>query len=246
MHRYFLEIAYKGTQYNGWQQQPNQLTVQGAIKDAISTLLREETTVLGCGRTDTGVHATQYFLHFDSSERVEEERMVFRLNGILDPDVAVKRIIAVSSDAHARFDATERTYQYFIHSEKNPFLRDTSAYISEKFDLDIMNEASEILLKNENFQSFSKVNTEVNNFNCKLTEAKWIQREDQWMFEITANRFLRNMVRAVVGTLLEVGTGKTSLSDFDEVIQSRSRSRAGKSVAAKGLFLTNVKYPYIR
>lgn len=241
-----MEIAYKGTQYNGWQHQPNQPTVQAAVKNAISTLLREETTVLGCGRTDTGVHATQYFLHFDSSERVEEERMVFRLNGILDPDVAVKRIIAVSSDAHARFDATERTYQYFIHSEKNPFLRDTSAYISDKLNLDAMNEASRMLLNTENFESFSKVNTEVNNFNCKLSHAKWTPLQDQWMFEITANRFLRNMVRAVVGTLLEVGTGKISLSDFDEVIQSRSRSRAGKSVAAKGLFLTNVKYPYIQ
>lgn len=245
MQRYFLEIAYKGTHYNGWQLQPNQPTVQAAIEKAISTILREETGVLGCGRTDAGVHAKQYFLQFDTPKKVDGGKLVYRLNGLLNYDVAVKRIIPVSSDAHARFDATERTYQYFIHSQKNPFLQDRSLYVSEKIDLDAMNKASEMLLKNEDFESFSKVHTDVNNFNCKVSHAKWSQQQDQWMFEITANRFLRNMVRAVVGTLLEVGSGKISLSEFDEVIKSRSRSRAGKSVAARGLFLTNVKYPYI-
>lgn len=246
MHRYFLEIAYKGTQYSGWQLQPNQPTVQAAIEKALFTVLRRETGVLGCGRTDAGVHASQYFLQFDTPEKLDSGNLVYRLNGLLDYDVAVKRIIPVSSDAHARFDATERTYQYFIHNQKNPFLQDRSLYVSEKIDLDAMNKASELLLENEDFESFSKVHTEVNNFNCNVSHAKWSQLQDQWMFEITANRFLRNMVRAVVGTLLDVGSGKITFSDFEEVIQSRSRSRAGKSVAARGLFLTSVKYPYIQ
>jgi tRNA pseudouridine38-40 synthase len=243
--RYFLKIGYRGTKYHGWQIQGEERTVQKAIEDAISLLLRQKTEVIGCGRTDTGVHASTYFLHFDCEEELDAIKFVYKLNGILDFDIAVYELIPVKNTAHARFDAISRTYRYFIHQQKNPFLNDTSKFIAGEIDFALMNKAAEMLPKFTDFQSFAKVSPDVNNYKCTVFNAGWTQLENQWMFEISANRFLRNMVRAIVGTLLEVGTGKLSLNDFDQVVLQKDRSAAGKSVDAKGLFLFKVEYPYI-
>lgn len=246
VHRYFLKIAYRGTKYHGWQKQEGQPTVQEALENAISLLLRKKIEVLGCGRTDTGVHAAEYYLHFDSDVELEGDRFVYKLNGILDLDIAVNELIPVQIDAHARFDATSRTYRYFIHQQKNPFLNDTSSFVAEKLDLNIMNEAATLLIAHKNFESFAKTGSYVGNYNCDIFTAFWSLSEGQLIFEITANRFLRNMVRAVVGTMLQVGMGKISLVDFVKIIESNNRSNAGKSVDAKGLFLFRIKYPYLQ
>jgi len=243
--RYFLKIAYRGTNYHGWQIQGSQRTVQKSIEDAISLLLRQKIEVIGCGRTDTGVHASTYFLHFDCEEELDATKFVYKLNGILDFDVAVYDLIPVHYNAHARFDAVSRTYRYFIHQQKNPFLNDTSKFLAGEIDFNLMNEAAAMLPKFADFQSFAKVSPDVNNYKCTVFKAGWTQLENQWMFEISANRFLRNMVRAIVGTLLEVGIGKLSLDDFEQVVIKKERSAAGTSVDAKGLFLFKVEYPYI-
>ena len=221
-------------------------TVQLRMESALTTLLREEISVLGCGRTDSGVHANQFFLHFDTSAEPNADELVYRLNGILDLDIAVKRLIAVDSEAHARFDATERTYRYFIHNEKNPFLNDRSTFVPADLDIESMNQAALLLTQFEDFKAFAKVNPDLNHHRCDVRHAQWTGGDGRWMFEISANRFLRNMVRAVVGTLLEVGQGKLDESGFRAVVESRDRSKAGKSVDAKGLFLHRIKYPYIQ
>ncbi|MDR2978839.1 MAG: tRNA pseudouridine(38-40) synthase TruA [Bacteroidales bacterium] len=244
--RYFIELAYNGTPFFGWQRQPEQVSVQEVLGNAVSLLLRSEIELTGCGRTDTGVHASQYFAHFDYEMALteeERERLTFKLNAFLPKEIVVFNIYTMSNDAHARFDAISRTYHYHIHLGKDPFAFHFSHRVYEKLNIGKMNEAAEILLKTTDFTSFSKVNRQVNNFNCKVTEARWIAEGNRLRFEITANRFLRNMVRAIVGTLLDVGREKMSLEDFCEAIEKKNRSTTGASVPAHALFLENVRYP---
>ena len=244
--RYFIELSYKGTYYRGWQIQPNQITVQGEIEQVLSKLNHNSRiNVIGCGRTDTGVHASQFFAHFDFETVDNLQSFKFKMNKMLPKDIAVHQIFEVNANAHARFDAIKRTYHYHIITNKNPFLIDTSLLFTQPLDFNKMNQASKILMNHTNFECFSKVKTDVTNFNCTVTNAEWIKTENGYMFVISANRFLRNMVRAIVGTLLEVGAGTISIDDLHQIIESKNRSRAGKSVLPNGLFLAEVKYPYL-
>lgn len=240
--RYFIELSYNGKNYHGWQIQPDAVSVQEKLNNALSTIFQEKIEVVGAGRTDSGVHASQMFAHFDIEKELEKE-VVFRINSILPNDIAVSQVFLVNNEKHARFDATSRTYEYKIWLGRNPFLLDFSWQIhSQKPNVDLMNKAAKLLLEYTDFQTFSKVKTEVYTFNCDITEAYWIQNKNELIFHISANRFLRNMVRAIVGTLLDVGLGKISIKDFKQIIESKNRANAGLSVPAKGLFLTHIKY----
>ena len=230
--------------YHGWQVQVNEVSVQEIIEKALSVMLREAISVLGCGRTDAGVHASQFYLHFDSRQALDKEKLKFRLNSFLPKDIAIFRILSVKDEAHARFDAVSRSYEYRISLEKNVFNVDFSLQLhDENIDVGKMNEAADLLLKYKDFKCFSRSKTDVKTYECTITKAVWKQEGNHLVFYITANRFLRNMVRAVVGTLLEVGQNKKSLDEFIKVIESRDRTKAGASVKAKGLFLTRVDYP---
>ncbi len=243
--RYFLALSYNGKNYYGWQIQPEVISVQEQINKAISTILQEEINIVGAGRTDAGVHASQMFAHFDTN-KVLQENFTYKLNAILPNDIVIYKTIVVDDEAHARFDATSRSYEYKIWMGRNPFLLDTTWQLNYKnIDIDAMNKAAKILLEYEDFECFSKVKTDVHTFNCEVTEAYWKQKGNELTFYISANRFLRNMVRAIVGTLLEVGLQKKSVEDFRKVIESKNRGNAGVSVPAKGLFLTKVAYDYI-
>ena len=240
--RYFIELSYNGKNYHGWQIQPDVNSVQEEINKAVSTIFQQKTEVVGAGRTDTGVHATQFFAHFNSDKKLPKE-MVFKMNSIVPDTIVIHKVLLVDNELHARFNAKSRSYEYKICLGRNPFLLDFSWQIhNQKLNIDLMNEASKILLAYTNFQSFSKVKTEVYTFNCDVTEAIWTKKENELTFTITANRFLRNMVRAIVGTLVNVGLGKTTVQEFREIIESKNRGNAGLSVPAKGLFLTAVKY----
>ncbi len=240
--RYFIELSYNGKNYHGWQIQPDVNSVQEEINKAVSTIFQQKTEVVGAGRTDTGVHATQFFAHFNSDKKLPKE-MVFKMNSIVPDTIVIHKVLLVDDELHARFNAKSRSYEYKICLGRNPFLLDFSWQIhNQKLNIDLMNEASKILLAYTNFQSFSKVKTEVYTFNCDVTEAIWTKKENELTFTITANRFLRNMVRAIVGTLVNVGLGKTTVQEFREIIESKNRGNAGLSVPAKGLFLTAVKY----
>lgn len=240
--RYFIELSYLGKNYHGWQIQPDANSIQEELNKAISVVLQEEVTVVGAGRTDTGVHASQMFAHFDS-DAILVENIVFKLNSILPEDIVVYEVEKVNDEKHVRFDAIARSYEYRIWLGRNPFLLETTWQLfHQKLDVKAMNEAAEILLEHENFQAFSKVKTEVKTFNCKVSKAVWIEDGNQLVFRITANRFLRNMVRAIVGTLVDVGKHKITKEDFKNIILSRDRSNAGLSVPAKGLFLTEITY----
>ena len=241
--RYVLKLAYKGTDFHGWQSQPNAVTVQETIEQALMTLLREQIPIVGCGRTDTGVHAADYYAHFDTDKIKDLQLLTYQLNSILPKDIVIYKIMEVDDDFHARYDAVSRTYKYYILLGRDPFVQETMWQISNvKYDVQSMNHAAEILLKHTDFQSFSKSKTDVKNFNCTVTEAHWELTGQSLIFTISANRFLRNMVRAVVGTLLEVGTGKISVQDFENVILTKNRSEAGTSVPAHGLFLHKITY----
>lgn len=240
-----MEIAFRGTNYRGWQVQPGEKTVQQCVEDALAVLMGEQTSCVGCGRTDSGVHANQFYLHFDSRDVSDLEKMVYRLNGLLDFDIAVKRMLKVPDDSHARFDAIERTYRYFIHQQKNPFLNDRSTFVVGNPDMELMNRAAVILIGTKDFKTFAKVNSDVKHHKCEVFKANWFHQGDQLVFEIASNRFLRNMVRAIVGTLLEVGVGKIGIEEFSSILKLQNRSNAGKSVDARGLFLHKVKYPFI-
>ncbi len=245
MLRYFLELSYHGKNYFGWQIQPEVISVQEKINKSISTLLQKEINIVGAGRTDAGVHATQMYAHFDT-ETVLSDNFTYKLNAILPDDIVIHRTIVVASDAHARFDAVSRSYAYRIYLGRNPFLLDTTWQLYYKnLDVSAMNEVAKILLDYEDFECFSKVKTDVNTFNCTITHVAWVLKDKELTFHITANRFLRNMVRAIVGTLLDVGLGKISAADFKKIIESKDRSKAGASVPAKALFLTKVSYDYI-
>jgi tRNA pseudouridine38-40 synthase len=244
--RFFLHLAYSGKNYKGWQIQKNGNSVQSELNNAISTLLRETINIVGCGRTDSGVHAENFYAHFDSandsllSHRIE---FVKKLNGFLPSDIAIFGILAVRTDANTRFSAISRTYEYRICRYKNPFLEDFSFYMKDELDIEKMNAGARLIMNNTDFTSFSKLHTQVTTNNCKVYHAKWEEKDHLLIFNITADRFLRNMVRAIVGTLLELGRNKMGLNDLKTIIESKNRSKAGISVPAKGLFLVNVKYP---
>lgn len=240
--RYFLEISYKGTRYHGWQIQPNALTVQEVLNKALSTLLGEPVDTLGSGRTDTGVHASVQVVHFNT-EREIKDSFLLSINALLPKDVSVQWIRAVNDDAHARFDATQRSYIYKIALQKNPFDQELVWFYRGQPDVELMNRAAALLLKHTDFECFSKVHTEVNNFNCTITKAYWEQNGSSLHFHITANRFLRGMVRAIVGTLIEVGKGKCSIEDFEKILLSKDRNKAGMAAPPEGLYLCEVSYP---
>lgn len=241
--RYFLDIHYKGTNYSGWQIQKNANTVQAELNTALSTLLKSPIETLGSGRTDAGVHARQQIAHFDTDKIQETEGFIYKLNSLLPKDIAVRDLERVKAEAHARVDATSRSYRYFIHSRKEPFMANSSYFFHQKLNLDLINEAIEILKNQKNFESFSKVHTKVNNFNCDIFDANWELLANGYVFFIRANRFLRGMVRALVGTLLDVGTKRTSIDQLKEIVKSKNRSKAGRSVSPDGLYLDSVKYP---
>lgn len=243
--RYFIEFAYNGKNYHGWQSQPNAISVQETLGKAISVILRSEIELMGAGRTDTGVHAKQMFAHFDTEETLETDFLVAKLNSYLPKDIVIYRIMKVSEEAHARFDAVKRTYEYHIHTYKNAFENESSWYVFQNLDLEKMNSAAKMLFDFQDFQCFSKVNTDVKTYNCKIIEANWQQKGEKLIFTIAADRFLRNMVRAIVGTLVEIGSGKKAVEDFKNIIESKDRTQAGTSVPAHGLYLTKVEYPYI-
>lgn len=245
MQRYFIYMAYDGTNYHGWQIQPNGISVQECLMKALSTLLRYEVDVTGAGRTDAGVHARLMVAHFDSESALDESFMVEKLNRLLPPDIVVFSLRAVHPDAHARFDATSRKYQYYVTTSKQPFQRQYRCRLFHKPDFERMNEAAKTLFDYTDFTSFSKLHTDVKTNNCRIMHAEWTQvDEETWVFTIQADRFLRNMVRAVVGTLLEVGKGKMSIDDFRRVIEQKDRCQAGTSVPGNALFLVDVTYPY--
>jgi tRNA pseudouridine38-40 synthase len=241
--RYFVQFSYLGTSYHGWQKQPNAHTVQEVMESCFSTLLRETVELVAAGRTDTGVHAREMFAHFDTDAPLDINNLADRLNSFLPEDIAVQQLIPVSHDAHARFNAVERTYEYTIVNQKDPFTLQTAYFSKQPYDLQRMNEAAAFLIGRKDFECFSKSKTDVKTFICDLRHARWQQRDQHLIFVITADRFLRNMVRAVVGTLLDVGIGKKSLEDVKTIIKNKDRSLAGMSVPAKGLSLVQVKYP---
>lgn len=243
-HRYFIYLQYDGTQYHGWQTQPNAPSVQQTIEEALALILRNEIPIVGAGRTDTGVHARLMVAHFDLAAPLSSpSETAERLNRVLPHDIAIDRIVPVKPDAHARFDALSRSYEYTIVTKKSPFERKYATKVHGTLDFEAMNQAARQLLLYTDFTSFSKLHTDVKTNNCKVTQAEWIKRGDTWVFCITADRFLRNMVRAIVGTLLDVGRGKMNIDQFREVIEIKDRCRAGSSAPAEGLALIAIGYP---
>lgn len=242
--RYFIELAYDGTNYHGWQIQPNGTSVQETVQSALSTVLRQPIEIVGAGRTDTGVHAARMFAHFDAPEIGDLPLLENKLSKLLPPDIAVYRVFPVRDEAHARFDALYRTYQYRVITRKDPFLRHYAWRVTFPLDFDRMNEAAKILFEYTDFTSFSKLHTDVKTNNCRIMRAEWSQVGTyEWVFTIQADRFLRNMVRAIVGTLIEVGRGKLSLEGFRKVIEQKDRCAAGSSVPGNALSLVDVGYP---
>ena len=245
INRYFIHLAYKGTQFHGWQIQPNSVTIQEIVNKALSLLIGETIETVGAGRTDSGVHASSFYAHFDCGREAIhlDPNFVYKLNCILPMDIVVYRIYKMPSNAHARFDAISRTYLYRISQCKNPFTRELTMHFWKPLDIDLMNKASSLLLTFTDFTSFSKVHTDVKTNNCEIYQALWKKEGDELQFVITANRFLRNMVRAVVGTLLQVGMGKMSIDQFIQVIEQKNRADAGTSVDSQGLHLIKIDYP---
>lgn len=237
-----MELAYFGKAYHGWQRQPNAASVQEVVENALSTLLQNKVEVVGAGRTDAGVHASQLFAHFDVENKLPEN-MIFRINSLLPKDIAAVELTMVHPDAHARFDATARSYEYHIVHKKDVFAVDTAYWVKKELDVEKMNEGAKILLKYKNFKCFSRSRTDVRTYNCDIAHAYWEETPNGLVFHIKADRFLRNMVRAIVGTLLQIGLGKMQVQDMHEIIKSESRSEAGASVPAHGLFLTRIEYP---
>jgi tRNA pseudouridine38-40 synthase len=246
MNRYFLKLAFKGTHYHGWQIQPNAISIQEVLEKSLSVLLKQPITIVAAGRTDAGVHAQLMYAHFDVLENLDSQFLTQKLNSFLPKDIVIFDIIKTHLEAHARFDATSRTYQYHINSIKDPFSEELSWYFNQKLNLEKMNEAASILLQYNDFECFSKIHTDVKTFNCKITEANFTQTKNGFIFTISADRFLRNMVRAIVGTLVNVGQNKCNLEEIHQIIQSKNRNKAGFSVPAHGLFLTDIQYPYLK
>lgn len=247
MQRYFIQLSYNGTAYHGWQIQENTFrTVQQVLNEMLSRLLNEPIVITGCGRTDTGVHASEYFAHFDSTIEdleINQDKWIFKFNFALPADIAIQKIITVKEKSNARFDAISRTYQYVINKKKDPFKIDRSCFLYGALNIEDMNKATKLLFDHIDFSAFAKTNTQNLSNNCKIYKAEWKEENDSLIFTISANRFLRNMVRAIVGTLLNVGKGKITIEEFNEIIESKSRSKAGFSAHACGLYLTKVEYP---
>jgi tRNA pseudouridine38-40 synthase len=264
--RYFITLSYDGTRFHGWQVQPNGISVQGELQRALSLLLRQPIAVTGAGRTDAGVHASMMVAHFDvspltptheekaiatrqpplnsQSSPVDCQQLVYKLNKLLPQDIAVQRVEPVSDELHARFSALARTYYYYLHTVKSPFLRHYSCELHYPLDFALMNQAAALLMEYDDFGAFCKSHADVKTTLCHVTEARWVKLDEgQWRFEITANRFLRNMVRAVVGTLIEVGRGRLTLDDFRRVVEGKRRTEAGESMPAHALFLERIAYP---
>ena len=241
--RYFIEFSYNGKAYCGWQKQPDVMTVQEVLEDAMSTVLQTKIEVMGAGRTDTGVHAKQMYAHFDMENAITDSQIVYKFNQLLPKDIAVIGLHRVKNDSHARFDALSRTYEYIISEKKNPFNTESAHFLKNPMDIDKMNEASQLLFNYKNFKAFSKVHTDVKTYNCKMMVAEWERREDTLVFTIKADRFLRNMVRAIVGTIIDIGSGKFKVEEIKTIIESQDRGNAGTSVPAKGLYLMNIEYP---
>ena len=241
--RYFIELQYDGLAYCGWQRQPDQTTIQGVLEDALTKLLRCPTEVVGAGRTDTGVNASFYVAHFDTAEEIDCSHIAYKLNAMLPQDIAIKRIYRVADDMHARFDAIEREYTYLLSPVKSPFRRHSAWICYYSLDVEKMNEAARVLLETDDFTTFAKLNSNNKTNICKVTHAKWVVEEDGTLrFTIRADRFLRNMVRAIVGTLVDVGRGRYTVEEFAEIVASRDLSRASSGAPPQGLFLSNVNY----
>ncbi len=241
--KYFVDFSYCGTSFHGWQKQPNASSVQETMEHAFSMLLGIPIELIGAGRTDTGVHAKKMIAHFLTEAHFQKSTLTARLNAFLPPSIAINTIYKVSDQAHARFSASSRTYEYWVSTHKNPFLNTTAHFVHQHLDIVSMNQASQILINHQDFECFSKTHSDVHTFLCDISKASWEQKGDLLIFTITANRFLRNMVRAIVGTLLEIGTHKKNIIDMEAVIASKSRSLAGPSVPAQGLYLTEINYP---
>lgn len=243
--RYFIRLAYRGANFHGWQSQPNASSVQETIEKALTTILRTDTKIVGAGRTDTGVNAHMMIAHFDTPRPLSNPNTLVRqVNSLIGKEIAIYSIFPVKDDAHARFDATSRTYKYFVHTEKSPFLYQSSWFCPNNLDYDLMNEAALKLMDFTDFTSFSKLHTDVLTNNCKITHARWAKENGQWVFTITADRFLRNMVRAIVGTLVDVGKNKISVEQFCDIIRKKDRCQAGTSMPGHALFLWDITYPY--
>lgn len=244
MHRYFIQLAYNGSNFHGWQIQPNAVSVQAVLEKALSTILREQIQVVGAGRTDTGVHATFFVAHFEMEDELgNSEKLVFKLNSFLPPTIRINSIFEVDAQMHARFSAVSRTYRYFISNQKEPFRDAYTMFVPFELDIELMNQAAALILETVDFTSFSKLHTDVKTNNCKVSKAEWFVKDDLLVFEIKADRFLRNMVRAIVGTLIEVGKKKITIEDFQQIIERKDRGAAGASALAKALFLIDVSYP---
>ncbi|GAA4291253.1 tRNA pseudouridine(38-40) synthase TruA [Aestuariibaculum suncheonense] len=241
--RYFIELSYNGSAYHGWQNQPTAISVQEVIEKGLSTLLKTPTAIVGAGRTDTGVHASQMFAHFDTDQELDEAHLTYKLNAFLPKDVAIHEIFKVKPDAHARFDAVSRAYLYRISLKKNVFNVESAYYVKQPLNVENMQKACSILFDYTDFQCFSKVNTDVKTYNCEIMKAEWFFKDDELHFVIKADRFLRNMVRAIVGTMVNIGLGKMAVDDLHTIIQSKNRSEAGYSVPGHALYLTEVAYP---
>ena len=240
--RFFIELSYQGVNYHGWQEQPNANTVQSEINKALSTVFQEKIFVMGAGRTDSGVHAKQMFAHFDYDSNFEIQNLIFRLNKFLPEDISVYNVFKVNEQAHSRFDALSRTYMYYINFSKDPFNK--NAYLFQrKLNLEAMNSACQYIIGKQDFSSFSKIHSQTFTNNCNVTFAKWELQDNGIIFTIISDRFLRNMVRAIVGTLLDVGIGKIVPEDIRSIIEKKDRSIAGASVPAHALFLIQVLYP---
>ncbi len=241
--RYFITLSYDGTHYHGWQVQPNGISVQGELQRGLSLLLRQPVAVTGAGRTDAGVHARMMVAHFDTEADVDCPQLAYKLNKLLPRDIAVQQVKPVADDMHARFSARARTYYYYIHTQKSPFLCHYSCQMHYQLDFSLMNQAAALLLEYDDFGAFCKSHADVKTTLCTVTKAEWRPLADgQWVFEISANRFLRNMVRAVVGTLIEVGRHRLTLDAFRRVIETGRRTEAGESMPANALFLQSIEY----
>lgn len=241
--RYFIELSYNGKAYHGWQNQPNAISVQQVLEHALSTLLRQPISIMGAGRTDAGVHASQMFAHFDMDETFDIDTLIYKINWFLPHDIAIHRIFKVQDKAHSRFHALSRTYHYRISNTKNVFTHDFAYKIHLPLDIEKMNEGCKIIMQYRDFECFAKSNTDVKTFFCDIKEAYWMVNDTELTFVITADRFLRNMVRAIVGTLVNVGLGKLEVEQLHDIIKSKNRSKAGYSVPPQGLYLTQIKYP---
>jgi tRNA pseudouridine38-40 synthase len=244
MQRYFIQLAYNGTNYHGWQVQPNALTIQEVMEKSLSVLTGQKVELTGAGRTDTGVHASFFVAHFDLPESLDDpQQLTDKLNAFLPNDISIIQIFSVEAGVHARFNALSRTYRYFISEHKEPFLKEFTSRCHYHLDVEIMNEAAAMLIQFNDFTSFSKLHTDVKTNLCKVMKAEWKRENGLLVFEIRADRFLRNMVRAIAGTLIDVGRGKISVPDFISIIETKDRREAGVSVEAGGLFLTDIEYP---